>query len=104
MAAEPTRVVFDCNVLVQGIASRNSPARVALQMIFNDQITLFVSKSILEEIQEVLTRPELRHQLPGITEQVVNAFLTKLIEKAVMIANVPEEYHYQRDPDDEMYI
>lgn len=35
---------------------------------------------------------------------MVNAFLTKLEAKAILIANVPEEFHYERDPDDEMYI
>ena len=104
MASEPTRVVFDCNVFVQGLASRNSAARIALHLFFNGQITLFISNPILEEVKEVLARPELRRILPGITNQSVNAFLTKLAEKAVTIANVPEEYHYERDPDDEMYI
>ena len=31
-------------------------------------------------------------------------FLTKLEAKAILLANVPEEFHYERDPDDEMYI
>jgi len=30
--------------------------------------------------------------------------LTKLEAKAILLANVPEEFHYERDPDDEMYI
>jgi len=37
------RVVFDCNLLVQGIANRNSPARKALRLFFNGDISLFVS-------------------------------------------------------------
>jgi len=52
----------------------------------------------------VLRRPEVRHRLPGITDRIVNAFLTKLEAKAILTTNVPEEYHYERDPDDEMYI
>lgn len=52
----------------------------------------------------MLSRPEVRRQLPGINEPVVNAFLTKLEVKAILITNVPEEYRYERDPDDEMYI
>jgi predicted nucleic acid-binding protein len=30
--------------------------------------------------------------------------LTKLEAKAILLANVPEEFHYELDPDDEMYI
>ena len=51
-----------------------------------------------------MNRAELRRQLPGINDRIVNAFLTKLEAKAILIVNVPEEFHYERDPDDEMYI
>ena len=34
----------------------------------------------------------------------MNAFLTKLEAKAILIVNVPEEFHYERDPDDEIYL
>ena len=37
-------------------------------------------------------------------DRIVNAFLTKVEAKAILLANVPEEFHYERDPDDEMYI
>ena len=41
---------------------------------------------------------------PSPNDRIVNAFLTKLEAKAILIANVPKEFHYERDPDDEMYI
>jgi uncharacterized protein len=98
------RVVFDCNLFVQGIANRNSPARKALRLFFNGDISLFVSEPIIREVRAVLNRAELRRKLPSINDRIVNAFLTKLEAKAIPIANVPEEFHYERDPDDEMYI
>lgn len=98
------RVVFDCNVFVQGIANRNSPARKALRLFFDGAFSLFVSEPILREVRDVLSRPEVQRQLPGINDRMVNAFLTKLEAKAILIMNVPEEYRYERDPDDEMYI
>jgi hypothetical protein len=51
-----------------------------------------------------LNRAEARKLLPGINDRIVNAFLSKLEAKAILIINVPEEFHYDRDPDDEMYI
>ena len=98
------RVVFDCNLFVQGIANRNSPARKALRLVFNGAIMLFVSNPIIRELRDVLNRSEVRRCLPGINDRIVNAFLTKLEAKAIIITNVSEEYHYERDPDDEMYI
>src|SRR5215813_4780062 len=103
--SEPTpRVVFDCNLFVQGIANRNSPARKALRLFFDGAILLFVSEPILQELHDVLHRSEVRRRLPGINDRIVNAFLTKLKAKAILISNVPEEFHYERDPNDEMYI
>jgi len=50
------RVVFDCNLFVQGIANRNSPARKALRLFFNGDISLFVSEPIIREVRDVLNR------------------------------------------------
>lgn len=104
MPERTPRVVFDCNLFVQGIANRNSPARKALRLFFNGEISLFVSEPIIREVRDVLNRPEVRKLLPAINDRIVNAFLTKLEAKAILITNVPEEFHYERDPDDEMYI
>src|SRR2546425_13139335 len=104
MAEQTARVVFDCNVFVQGTANRNSPARKALRLFFDGPISLFVSEPILREVRDVLSREEIRRQLPGINDRIVKAFLTKLEAKAILITNVPEEVHYERDPDDEIYI
>jgi putative PIN family toxin of toxin-antitoxin system len=98
------RVVFDCNLFVQGIANRNSPARKALRLFLNGDISLFVSEPIIREVRDVLNRVELRRKLPGINDRIVKAFLTKLEAKAILITNIPEEFHYERDADDEMYI
>ena|SRR5438477_8209747 len=104
MPEQTPQVVFDCNVFVQGIANRNSPARKALRLFFDGAISLFVSEAILREVRDVLSRPEVRHRLPGINDRIVNALLSKLEAKAISVTNVPEEYCYERDPDDEMYI
>ncbi len=71
------RVVFDCNLFVQGIANRNSPARKALRLFFNGDISLFVSEPIIREVRGVLNRAEVRKLLPGINDRIVNAFLSK---------------------------
>jgi hypothetical protein len=51
-----------------------------------------VSEPIIREVRDVLNRPELRRKLPGINDRIVNAFLTKLEAKAILIVNVPEEF------------
>jgi len=54
MSEVTPRVVFDCNVFVQGIANRNSPARTALRLFFDGSVSLFVSEAILGEVRDVL--------------------------------------------------
>ena len=51
-----------------------------------------------------MNRAELRRPLPGINDRIFNAALTKLETTAILLANVPEEFHYEHDPNDEMYI
>lgn len=89
MPASLPRAVFDCNVFVQGLANRQSAARQALRWFFADAIELFVSEDVLQELRDVLARPELRRKLPGINERIVNALLTQLRAKAILINNGP---------------
>jgi hypothetical protein len=57
-----------------------------------------VSEPIIREVRDVLNRAEIRRQLSGINDPIVNAFLTKLEAKAILTINIPEEFHYERDP------
>ncbi len=104
MLEEPPRVVFDCNIFLQGTANRNSPARKALRLFFDGTVTLFVSDAVLAEIRDVLNRPRIRQQFPKLSDRLVNALLQKIERQAIPIKNVPEEYHFERDPKDERYI
>lgn len=104
MPQEPHRVVFDCNVFLQGLASRNSPARKALRLFFSGSVTLFVSAAVLAELRDVLNRPRIRNAFPKLTDRSVAALLQKIERQAVLIRNVPEEYRLARDPKDECYI
>jgi putative PIN family toxin of toxin-antitoxin system len=104
MPEHTPRVVFDCNVFVQGIANRRSAARAAMRLFFDGEISLFVSEAILREVRDVLAREELRRKLPAIKDRLVNALFLKLEGRAILTTNVPEEYQYDRDPDDEKYL
>ena len=75
MPERTPRVVFDCNLFVQGIANRNSPARKALRLFFNGEISLFVSEPIIREVRDVLNREEVRQLLPAINARIVMPFL-----------------------------
>jgi putative PIN family toxin of toxin-antitoxin system len=104
MARDTFRVVFDCNVLVVAAARDKSPARVCLRLAEFGYLNLFVSKSGLEELEDVLNRPELREHFLSLTDEVVNSFLARLRETARFVRVVPKKFSYPRDVDDEQYV
>lgn len=97
-------VVFDCMIFLQATANRNSPAAHALDLLDAGEIKLYVSRQILREICEVLSRPEVRCALPGITDDAVTALFDRLRKRAVLVRQVPQVFSYARDPKDEPYI
>jgi len=98
------RVVFDCMVYLQAIMSESGPAAALLRLVDNDEIDLFVSQEILDEVHDVLSRPKIRQKNPEITDERVEAFLSRISEKAVTLDDVPLHFFYLRDPKDEKYI
>jgi putative PIN family toxin of toxin-antitoxin system len=100
----PPGVVCDCMIFLQAVANENGPAAAVLRLLDHDAISLFVSEAIFEEVRDVLSRAEVRARNKGITDARMDALFTRLAEKAIAIKNVPEEFRYERDPDDEPYI
>lgn len=97
-------VVFDCMTYLQAVAREGGPAFACLEAFENGAFTLHISPKILEEIRDVLTRPELQNKFAMLTPERVDALISRLKEKAVTTLNVPEEFKYRRDPKDEPYI
>lgn len=69
------RVIFDCNVLLQAAARERSVAAKCLNLVENGQVQLFVSRKVLEEVEDVLNRPEIRTHFPDLSDEIVGAFL-----------------------------
>ena len=60
------RVVFDCMVYLQATVNESGPAAALLRLVDNDEIALFVSREVLEEVREVLSRPKIRQRNPAL--------------------------------------
>ena len=94
------RVVFDCMVYLQATVNESGPAAALLRLVDNDEIALFVSREVLEEVREVLSRPKIRQRNPAITDERVDALLSRIAEKATLLDDVREHFMYARDPKD----
>jgi putative PIN family toxin of toxin-antitoxin system len=98
------KVVFDCNVFLQALVSPNGPAGRCKKLVDRGEVELFISEDVLAEISEVLSRPRTRKLAPALTIEVIEAFIADIRLKSIYLRNVPEEYHFKRDPKDERYI
>ena len=104
MNERPPKVVYDCMVFLQGLIKERGPAVECLALVENDSVELFISKVVLREISEVLTRPELQSRYPLLTSERVARLIEVMQRKAILIDPVPPIFSYSRDPKDEPYI
>lgn len=100
----PLKAVFDCMIYLQAAISEKSPAAELFRKVEDGNILLFVSNEVLEEIRDILTRLKISAKNPYLTEEFVEAFLVKVLNKSKFIKNVPSVFQYPRDPKDEKYM
>jgi len=98
------RVVFDCMIFLQATVSESGPAAALLRLVERNVLSLFVSREILDEVRDVLSRPKIRKKNPDITNERVDALITRISEKGAIVDAVPQHFSYVRDPRDEKYI
>ena len=98
------RAVFDCMIYLQATANEKSPAAALLRLVEQEEIVLYLSHEVIEEVKEVLSRPKLRASLPNINDVTVEALFKRLERIAVLVRQVPHVFEYARDPKDEKYM
>lgn len=99
----PVSIVLDCMVFVQAVASRG-PSFQCYQHAISEESNLLLSLATYQELGQVLTRPELRRKLPGVTAGRVEALMHHLKSLATFIDPVPRHLAFPPDPKDEPYI
>jgi uncharacterized protein len=98
------RVVFDCMIYLQATISEYGAAAELLRLIDKNELSLFVSGEILDEVRDVLSRSKIRERNPNLTDQRVDALISRISEKATLINDISFHFNYARDPKDEKYI
>lgn len=84
--------------------NEKSIAYKLFEYLENNFFTLFISREILAEVLDVLSRPVLRAKYSQITDESTDKFLKRVLIKAVFIKNIPPNFRYLRDPKDEKYL
>ena len=73
-------------------------------MVINEEVELIISREVLEEVRDVLTRPETKAQFTKATDKNVDVFIEEILENATFVYSVEKKFEYSRDPKDEPYI
>jgi putative PIN family toxin of toxin-antitoxin system len=104
MAQPQTSAVFDCMVFLQAVISETGAAAELFRYVESNAVRLFVSKEVLIEIRDVLTRPKVLLKYPHVTTESVDIFIGRIMVKAAFIKNPVTHFEYSRDPKDQKYI
>ena len=89
----------------RGCRRRESAAAACLRLAENHHVQLFISRAIIKEVENVLSRDYIRARFKTLTDESVQAFIARLREAADLIRVVPRHFKYEhRDVKDEPYI
>ena len=94
-------VIFDTVALVQSTINPHSSAGQCLAYFEQSKISVAVSRDMLAEVRDVLSRPHFRQKYKHITDEVVAAIIQLLSYKGRYLRTVPKHFTYPRDPKDE---
>jgi putative PIN family toxin of toxin-antitoxin system len=99
----PSRVVFDCNTLLQGLASPHGPAGTCTQLVLGGEVQLFLSTAVIDELRDVGRRPRVARKL-GLDSERLEAFIQMLERTGTVLTGFKALFVYGRDPDDAHYV
>jgi putative PIN family toxin of toxin-antitoxin system len=91
-------------VFLQGAARAAGPAAACVRLAEQGFVQLCLSREVLAEVREVLSRPRLRQQFPSLIEERVAAFLGAVLQGALVVEDAPAAITFERDPKDEKYL
>lgn len=98
------KAVFDCNIFWQIFFSATGTGSRCWELVTSERVELIISHDVLDEVRDVLTRPETRSRFAKATSENVDIFIEEVIENATFVAVVEKRFEYPRDPKDEPYI
>src|SRR5688572_1703572 len=91
-------------VFLQAATNDRGPAFACHELVEAGRVQLFLSPTILAEVQDVFTRPKVQRKFPSLTKERVDTFVQKLAQLTTVIEDVPNVTFLLRDPDDLPYL
>jgi putative PIN family toxin of toxin-antitoxin system len=81
MPLQILRAVFDCNIFIQALLNPKGIAGQCLDAVRNKKVELYLSKATLDEIRDVILRPNILARLPDATTEQIEVFIENIITR-----------------------
>lgn len=94
-------VVSDTGVFLRATISDINVSSSFLRRAAAGEVRLCISHALLEEIRDVLTRPEIRVKNKRLSDKALEAYIRQIEFYTDLIDPLPEHFRYERDPNDE---
>lgn len=75
-----------------------------MKLALSGKVTLFCSETVIEELLGTVNSPKIRGRFLRITDAAVATLVDNIERVATFLRNVPEQFVYDRDPDDAHYV
>jgi putative PIN family toxin of toxin-antitoxin system len=95
--------VYDCMVYLQALLRPRGPAGECVERLFKDEVAVFASDYVLEEIDDVARRPSIVARF-GLTPGLIDDFLDSLLAHVIWQEAPPPVVTLSSDRDDEHYL
>lgn len=92
------KVVFDSNIFISSIVYGGKPRQI-FQSAIEGKVELYVSREILEEVEEVLQRPKFKYHF-----QMVDLVITEIHNIAKIVIPKKKINYIKDDPQDNIII
>jgi putative PIN family toxin of toxin-antitoxin system len=93
-------VVYDTMVFLQN-ASRPDRTHASWQAVRDRRVILCLSGELVAEVQDVLTRDEIRRRFPGLTPLVAQAFIGEMLTLGTLFDPVSQAFTWPHHADDD---
>ena len=98
------RVILDCNIYVSSFISPKGTSQKILRLAESGQIEIWVSDYVIEELKDVLARPEFLEKFPHFSPENLKAYLFRIKSFAHYVRDIKARFDLARDQKDSHYI
>lgn len=96
--------VFDSNVILSALRSRNGASNLILREMISGTISFAVSPAVALEYEDVLKRPSVLGENPWVAHDEIDIILDTVFKRAKLVSPWFRFRPFLQDPKDDLYI